>query len=78
MTTKTKTVRDWLEELANTDTSSEQDSAKLQHLLHKLGFPDAVVVMGIVYLEGHGTIDAPPASIHSVARMILDAHKGES
>ena len=75
MTTKTKTVRDWLEELANTDTSSEQDSDRMQHILHRLGFPDAVVVMGIVYLEGHGTIDAPPASIHSVARMILDANQ---
>ena len=38
-----------------------------------MDFPRAKVTCGIVYLEGRGTLEAPPASIHQIARMILDA-----
>ena len=69
---ETETVKEWLQGLADTNTSSEQDSAKIQNLLRRVGFSRAVVVVGIVYLEGRGTIDAPPTSINSVAKMILE------
>ena len=71
-TTKTQTVGQWLEELASSNQSSDLDSSKMANLLHRVGFPQAVVIVGIVYLEGKGTIDAPPMSIHAIAKMIVD------
>jgi len=69
------TVREWLEGVANTDTSMEEDSVKMENLLHRLNFPAARVVVGIVYLDGKGTLEAPPTSIHSIAEMLLRADK---
>tara|TARA_Y100000310_G_scaffold324401_1_gene386203 strand:- start:1237 stop:1449 length:213 start_codon:yes stop_codon:yes gene_type:complete len=66
-----ETVKQWLETLAESNQSEEMDSVKMRNLLHKVGFGQAVVVCGIVYLEGKGTIDAPPTSIHSIAKMML-------
>ena len=73
MVTATQTVKEWLEELASSTSSSDTDSAKMQNLLHRCGFPMAVVTCGIVYLEGKGTREAPPTSLPSIARMILKA-----
>jgi len=67
-----QTIGQWLEELAGSAQSNEVDSSKMQNLLHRIGFPQAVVAVGIVYLEGKGTIDAPPTSIHSIAKMLVD------
>lgn len=67
-----KTVGQWLEQLAASSESTEQDSNKMQNLLHRVGFSQARVVLGIAYLDGHGTIEAPPVSIHSVAKMLVD------
>jgi hypothetical protein len=69
--TKPRTVQEWLQDLSTSNTSTEQDSAKMQAVLRKVGFPSAVVVMGIVYLEGKGTMDCPPTSIHSIAKMLV-------
>jgi len=72
MVTQTQqTVKQWLEELASNNESSDIDSGKMQNLLHRVGFASAVVTCGIVYLEGHGTMDAPPTDLHSIARMLL-------
>ena len=71
--TKQQTVKEWLKELATTNQSSDKDSIKMQNLLHRVGFGSAVVTCGIVYLEGHGTIEAPPTDIHSIAKMLLKA-----
>ena len=69
MTTE-NTVQTWLEGMAESNQSTMADSAKMQNLLRRVGFPKTVVVSGIVYLEGRGTMQAPPASIHSVAKML--------
>lgn len=63
------TIKEWLQEVANTNTSSEQDSIRMENLLRKMGFPEARVVIGIVYPEGHGQ----PLDIHSMARTLLKA-----
>ena len=76
MVTETQqTIGQWLESLATSDTSNDSDSNKMQHLLHRIGFPNAVVTCGIVYLEGHGTMDAPPMSLHSIAKMLVNKAK---
>jgi hypothetical protein len=62
-----------LERLSNFNQSSEQDGRIMQAVLKQAGFPNAVVVGGVVYLEGHGTINAPPTSIHAVAKSLLKA-----
>jgi len=73
VTTETQqTVGQWLEDLAGKDESTERDSTKMQNLLHRCGFPAAVCVLGIVYLEGHGTLRAPPMSINGMAKTLLD------
>ena len=66
------TVQQWLEVLATGTESTEDDSARMQNLLHRIDFPKAVVVCGIVYTDGHGTMKSPPTSIHSMAKMIVD------
>ena len=65
------TVKEWLEDVAKTNKSSEADSRKMQSLLHKVGFNNAVVIYGVVYPEGKGR----PVSIHSMAKEILSSIK---
>lgn len=66
-----QTVKQWLQDLSGRTDSSDHDSTMMQNLLHRVGFGNARVVVGVVYLKGHGTMDAPPASIHSIAKMLL-------
>jgi hypothetical protein len=54
---------EWLETLAMGNSSTEEDSTRMQGLLRHMGFPKAVVVVGVVYPEGYG----PPSSIHTMA-----------
>ncbi len=65
-----ETVTEWLERLSTSNTSSEQDSAGMQGLLRKMGFAQAVVVLGVVYPDGSGH---PPLSIQAMAKLILDS-----
>jgi len=68
------TVREWLEELAKTTSSTDRDSNMMQNFLRANGFPRAIVIFGLVYIEGYG----PPMSIHSVAETLLEeANKEE-
>ena len=71
MTNKQETFRDVLIRLTKTNTSTENDSKIMEVLLRTLGFEQARVVSGIVYLEGRGTIKNPPASIHLMAKQLL-------
>lgn len=64
-----RTIKGWLEELAGKNESSDEDSLSMQKYLRMIGFPQAVVVIGIVYPEGEGR----PIDIHSMARMILES-----
>ena len=64
---------DWLEQLADSTQSTEEDSRMMQGLLRMMKFHKAVVVCGIVYVDGQGTMQAPPTSIHSMARMLVKA-----
>ena len=68
-----QTVKQWLEELAGSNQGSDQDSIKMTNLLHRVGFEQAVFTCGIVYLEGRGTLEAPPTSINHMAKMLLRA-----
>ncbi len=69
--TKAMTVKEWLTTLANSDQSDDGDTGKMQNLLRRVGFHEAVCTCGIVYLDGHGTLESPPTSIHSIAKMLL-------
>ena len=60
------TVKEWIENLSSSVCSTELDSEKMQNLLRRIDFPKAIVLSGVVYVDGHGR----PESIHSVARMI--------
>lgn len=71
MTTDIQTTREWLMDLTIKNSSGEKDWSKIEILLRKIGFPKAIVTCGIVYLEGKGTIEAPPTSIHTIATMLL-------
>lgn len=72
------TVGEWLEGLAETSKSEDQDSNMMENLLHKVGFPEARVVVGIAYLEGKDTMEAPPMSIHQVAKMLVSKAYAEA
>lgn len=78
MTTESKpqTVKEWLHGLADSQESTEKDSSMMQNLLHRVGFSAAVCTYGIVYLEGHGTMEAPPTSIHAIAKMLVSKAQG--
>jgi len=66
-----RTGKDILNDIANNDTTTTEHDSIMQIILRKIGFPEAIVTCGIVYLKGHGTIDFPPMSIQSIAKMIL-------
>jgi len=73
--TKDQTVIDWIKGLSTSSQSDKMDSKLMQALLRRIGYPKAVVVSGIVYLEGHGTLNAPPQSINKIAKTIYEAIK---
>lgn len=64
-------VREFLEELASKNSCTDEDCKTMERILRKIGLPKAVCVLGIVYLEGQGTIDAPPLPINMIAKMLL-------
>ena len=64
-------VIDFLSELSNSNTSNQEQNAIMEILLRRLDFNKAVVIYGVVYLEGRGTRSAPPTSINAVAKMVL-------
>ena len=66
-----KTGLEEIKRLAIAPSTTHDDDMIMESILHKLDFPQAVVICGIVYLEGRGTIDCPPTSINSIAGMIL-------
>jgi len=65
------TIKEVLENISNNDTSTEQDEKVMMYILNKLGYTNSVIVCGVVYLEGKGTFENPPACIQNVARTIL-------
>ena len=67
------TTEQWLETLAGSNTSTEEDSRMMGRLLRELGFPRATVVWGVVYLKGSGR----PDSIQAMARHLSEAIKQE-
>ena len=72
-----ETIKEWMERLAVTNECDDEDERMMLVVLRKIGFPNAKVVYGIVYLEGKGTLEAPPADIHTIARMILKTEERE-
>jgi hypothetical protein len=67
----TETIKDVLERLSNSTSSTSHDDELMEYVCHRIGFPNARATSGIVYLEGHGTLESPPADIHTVAKSIL-------
>ena len=61
----------FLSELSNSNSSDQEQNAIMEILLRRLDFHRAIVVYGIVYLEGKGTRSAPPTSINAIAKMVL-------
>ncbi len=60
-----------LKELEAKESTSESDGKKMQMILNRIGFNKAIVTCGVVYLDGKGTLNNPPTSIQSMAKMIL-------
>lgn len=63
------TIKEWLTSIADVNESGDKDSKMMQNLLHRVGFPNAIVTCGVVYMTGYGN----PVDIHSIARMMLKA-----
>ena len=61
------TVQEWLRKASESNESTDVDGVMMQNLLRKVGFPQAVVTCGIVYLEGYGH----PLSIQAVASKLV-------
>lgn len=64
---------EYLNDLMARGTTDNLDELMMTALCRKAGFPNVVVTCGIVYLEGHGTLDAPPAPIHQIGKLFLNA-----
>ncbi len=66
-----------LQRISEKDTCTETDERFITAILQELGFPNVVITCGIVYMEGHGTLEFPPTDVHTVSRMILRNVKKE-
>jgi hypothetical protein len=72
------TIGSWLEKLVNSETSNDKDWQVMTNVLRrKLGFTRAVVIYGVVYLDGQGTMTNPPRSIQSIAKSLLHSMRKE-
>ena len=65
-----ETIAEVLVRLSKTNTSNESDGETIQFLLHKIGFKNAVVTCGIVYVTGTG--NGQPNSIHDIAKVFIE------
>lgn len=72
MITKETTIRQALEQWANSNTTDDMDDRAMKQVCHRFNFPNAVVTCGIVYLEGRGTIEFPPMPIQQVAKLFQE------
>ena len=62
----------WLKKLSEAAESTRLDSVKMQWILHKAGFKEAIVTCGVVYYDGVGSMHSPPSSIHTAAKVLLE------
>jgi hypothetical protein len=65
------TIREELQRIAESNSCSERDERLVEKVLHRLGYPLAVVTYGIVYLEGQGK----PDSIQQTCKALLEVEK---
>jgi hypothetical protein len=70
------TILEWIKGIAESTSTTEQDGSRMQNLLRTVGFPNAKVALGIVYLDGKGTMANPPRSLQAIAKSL--ATSGES
>ena len=68
-----ETVGDIVERLSVAESTTEEDARTMALVLRRCGWPRALVACGIVYLEGKGTMAAPPCDIPTMARLLLAA-----
>ena len=68
---KYNNMTEYLESLAKSNSSTEVEDRIMEKILRRIGFEHAIVTSGIVYIEGHGTLDSPPMSINRVAKSLL-------
>ena len=67
------TILEWVKGIAEATSTTEQDGSQMQLLLRTVGFPSAKVVLGIVYLDGKGTMANPPRSLQAIAQSLASA-----
>ena len=67
------TIIEWLKGIAESTSTTEQDGSSMQTLLRSVGFPRAKVTLGIVYLDGRGTMANPPRSVQAIAKTLAVA-----
>ena len=70
------TILEWVKGIAKSTSTTEQDSSTMQHLLRTVGFPQAKVTLGIVYLDGRGTMANPPRSLQTIAKSLATSEEG--
>jgi len=68
---KEETIKAYIERLSKSKTTTADDDKKFQVVCRLMGFENAVVTCGVVYLDGQGTIQNPPRSIQQVASSML-------
>jgi len=61
-------LKEYLEKVAGTNHTTELDDIIFQRLLVGIGFPQARVVVGLVYLDGYGQ----PVSVQMLAEKFLE------
>ena len=71
-----------LQELAVSNSCTEEDCVIVEEVARRIGFPKARVLCGIAYLEGKGTMEFPPMSVNQLSGMLvkvvqkaIDQHK---
>jgi hypothetical protein len=70
------TILDWCKGIAESTSTTEQDGSAMQNLLRGVGFPSAKVTLGIVYLDGRGTMSNPPCSLQAIAKSLATSEEG--
>jgi hypothetical protein len=67
---KLKQIIAYFDNLSNQSNIKEIDNKKILSILRLFGFNNCKIVSGIVYLEGRGTINAPPQSIFTIIKIL--------
>lgn len=68
-----KNLHEFLTDIIKGDIITDKQDKIMEYFLREIGYKSALVITGVVYLEGKGSMSSPPIVIQAVAEKLLNS-----